>query len=89
MADGLHSDWSYMEQPLRASPALGRGPTEFRGQQALVFQSIQRDIDGAAGNVAPDPTFDVVANRRSIGAFAAMQRGHENYHFKLAQGSYG
>jgi hypothetical protein len=59
--------------PSRPSASNGIAWRDPRGDQALLFESIQRGIDCAGGNVALKPMLDFLENRATV-AFAPKRR---------------
>src|SRR5690606_15529028 len=65
--------------------AFGRGAIGPRGQQALVGEAVERDVDRATPDLASRALADHLEHARARGVVAKLQHGEKHGEFELAQ----
>jgi hypothetical protein len=85
LSDGFHAAGGDAKESLGSSTSPGRRVADLRGQQAFLFEPLERDVHGATRDLATGAMFDLVANRRSVCVGAKVKNGHEDDDFELAE----
>jgi hypothetical protein len=80
--NALSSD---MEEPFRLSSSFGRRIAQVRLDVAFPFQSIERGINGADGNLAARAYLDLLPYSDPIGTIRKTQKRQDDNVFKLAE----
>src|SRR4051794_20860904 len=86
LADGARARRAHLEMTTRAAAAHGQGFARAGGEQALVFESLQRRVDGANRVVAIGALAQILAHREAVGVVAQASYGEEGGELEGAKG---
>src|SRR5678816_3179294 len=78
-----------LELSSRPSAAHGQGVGHPGGDESLVFEALQRGVDGADGGVVVRARGDIAAYREAVGIVAESRDGEEDGELEWAEGGCG
>ena len=81
----LHARRRDFVVPLALAAALRRRVADPRLDEALLFEAIERGVDGADRHAAPAAPFNLAAHGGAVGVGAEPQQGQHHHLLELAE----